>query len=70
MDENAKISSFKKIYKYNEPKILIVVAIFMSAISGASQPIFGVIFSKVMNLLTVPLAYIPFVYGAGFDMQD
>jgi hypothetical protein len=36
MKENGNISSFKKIYKYNEPKILIVVAIFMSAISGAS----------------------------------
>jgi hypothetical protein len=42
----------------------------MSAISGASQPIFGVIFSKVMNLLTVPLAYIPFIYGYDFNMQD
>ena len=49
---------------------MIVVAIFMSAISGASQPIFGVIFSKVMNLLTVPMDYLPYIYGTGFDLQD
>jgi hypothetical protein len=36
MEEYGKISSFKKIYQYNDPKYLIGIAIFMSAISGAS----------------------------------
>ena len=35
-DEYAETSGFKKLLKYNEPKILIFIAVFMSAISGAS----------------------------------
>jgi hypothetical protein len=70
MEEFSKTSGFKKLLKYNEPKALIFIAIFMSAISGSSQPIFGIVFSKVMNLLTVPMNYIAFIYGPGFDLQD
>lgn len=36
MEEYGKTSVFSKLLKYNEPKILVFVGIFMSAMSGAS----------------------------------
>jgi len=47
-------SEFMKIFKYNNPVILIPIACFLSALSGFTQPFLGIIFSKIMNLLTVP----------------
>ena len=44
-----------KIFKYNNPKWLIGFACIWSAAAGFTQPFLGVIFGKVMNLLTVPI---------------
>lgn len=49
-----KDSEFAKIYKYNHPVILIFPACFLSACTGFTQPFLGIIFAKVMNLLTIP----------------
>jgi len=48
-------SDFNKIFKYNNPIILIPIACLCSAAAGFTQPFLGVIFAKVMNLLTVPV---------------
>lgn len=39
---------------YNNPKWLIPIACICSAAGGFTQPFMGVVFAKVMNLLTVP----------------
>jgi hypothetical protein len=40
----------------------------MSGMSGASQPLFGLIFSKVVNLLTIPIGSISQIYGYNINL--
>lgn len=46
--------NFNKIFKYNDPIWLIFIACIFSAAAGFTQPYMGIVFAKVMNLLTVP----------------
>lgn len=55
---SAKISGYTKMMPYNNPKYLIVVAVLGSMINGSSQPILGVLFAKLVFLLSVPLIYL------------
>ena len=54
-EENAKISGFKKLLPFNNPKILMVLATIGSMINGASQPILGVVFAKLITILSTPI---------------
>ena len=53
--EKASEGGFGKLWVYNEPRYLIYLGFFFSLITGAAQPLFGVIFSKIMNLLLEPI---------------
>jgi hypothetical protein len=57
-EENAKISGFKKLEPYNKPVYLIVVATLGAIINGSAQPILGVVFAKMLSLLSLPLWYL------------
>ena len=50
-----KTSAFKKLIPYNQPKIFIFTACFASAVDGAAMPVFGVIMSKMLTVLSMPL---------------
>ena len=52
-------SDFMKILKFNSPLILVGIACIGAAAAGISQPLLGVVFAKVMNILTVPLEVWP-----------
>jgi len=56
--------------KFNNPLILIVVACIGAAVFGSSQPLFGVVFSKVMNLLTVPLIVYEMTEGPDYVKKE
>lgn len=55
-------SDFAKVMRYNHPKILIAPALLAVAICGSTQPLFGWIFSKVMQTMTIPVKSLKFVY--------
>jgi hypothetical protein len=57
MEEHAKTSAFKKLVPFNNPKIYILTAFLASAVDGAAMPIFGVLLSKMLSLLSMPLWY-------------
>ena len=46
-------SDFMKIFSYNNPKWLIIPALLAVAAAGFCQPLFGWVFSKMMQILTV-----------------
>jgi len=54
-DKHAETSGFTKLLKYNNPKILILVAVIASCVQGASMPILGILIAKFMFITTVPL---------------
>jgi ABC-type multidrug transport system fused ATPase/permease subunit len=51
-EENAKTSPFKRLYPLNKPRYLIFTGVLGSIISGAAQPILGIMFAYVMTYLT------------------
>jgi hypothetical protein len=53
--EFEKTSVFKKIWEMNSTKFLIIPTIILTAMSGIAQPIFAIIFSKIMGILTAPM---------------
>lgn len=55
-----------KVMAYNHPKSLIGIAVIGAAIMGFSQPFLGIIFAKVMGLLTVPLELLEVVEGPDY----
>jgi hypothetical protein len=60
---------FMRVMALNEPLFLIIIACIGAAIAGFSQPYMGVIFSKVMNLLTVPTQFWAAMKGPNY-LQD
>lgn len=42
-------------FPYNTPKGLVYLAVFASLIDGAVQPVFGLIFSKMIGFLSKPV---------------
>lgn len=61
IEEFDKISSFKKIWDYNSPKMLIIPTILLTAMSGIAQPIFAIIFAKILGILTAPFDFLELV---------
>ena len=48
----------------NSTKFLIIPTILLTAMAGIAQPIFAIIFSKIMGILTAPFEITE--YGKGF----
>jgi len=48
-------SDFAKVMTYNSHKILIIPALMALAACGFSQPYFGYVFAKLMQIMTLPL---------------
>jgi hypothetical protein len=40
---------------YNNPKFLLFTATFGAMINGSTQPILGVVFAKILSLLSAPM---------------
>ena len=59
-------SDFAKVMAYNHPKILIIPACLAVSACGFSQPLFGWIFSKIMQTMTLPVAYLKIIHGDGW----
>lgn len=53
--EGAKVSTFKRLIEYNTPYFYIFLACIGSAMVGAPQSLFAIIFGKIMGLLTLPM---------------
>ena len=51
-------SAFKKVLSYNNPIAYAWIGIFCSLVQGSLQPIFGIIFSKLLVVLTLPRAVV------------
>jgi len=45
---------FSRLMEWNEPKILILIALIGALLTGASQPFFSIALSKVLTYLSVP----------------
>lgn len=50
----------------NSTKYLIVPTIILTAMSGIAQPVFAIIFSKIMGILTAPFEIMELINGKGF----
>lgn len=50
-------SDFAKVMKYNSPVILIFVACFAVAAAGFCQPLFGWVFSEILQELITPIEF-------------
>jgi len=48
--------------QYNKPTWLLIPRIIASSFSGGVHPSFGIIFAKIMELLSLPLAYFTYKY--------
>ena len=55
IEENAKLSNFKKIMKFTHPKQLLISGPFGSMIVGSSMPLIGVALSYVLGYLVTPM---------------
>lgn len=53
--EKAKTSTFMRLLEYNTPYFYIFLACIGSAMVGAPQSLFAIIFGKILGLLTVPM---------------
>ena len=65
-EEFAKESAFMKIWKLNSAKILLIPMLIFSGVVGIGPVCFGIIFSTVMSLLTVPEEYYDSKYYPGY----
>lgn len=48
--------------EFNDPAWLIAPALIAVGAAGACQALFGWVFAEIMQLLTLPYEYLPFVY--------
>ena len=56
-EENKKVSGYTKLEVYNKPVYLIVIATFGAILNGSAQPALGVVFAKMVGLLSIPKEY-------------
>ena len=56
-------SMYARIMELNEPVWFIAVGLLGCVFAGASQPLFGIYFSRVIAFLTVPFDAIQWVYA-------
>ena len=68
--EFEKTSVFKKIWEMNSTKFLIIPTIILTAMSGIAQPIFAIIFSKIMGILTAPMDMTELIKGKGYVKNE
>lgn len=54
-EEMAKTSTFSRLISYNTPYYYILFACIGSAMVGAPQSLFAIIFGKILGLLTAPM---------------
>lgn len=66
LEQFKKDSNFSKLMEHNRPLWLIFVACVCSAAAGFTQPYMGVVFAKVMNLLTVPMEFFAQLKGPDY----
>lgn len=62
-EHNDKRSMFARIMELNEPKSYVVFGLLGCLIAGSAQPSFAVLFSGVINYLTIPFKAIPWVFA-------
>lgn len=43
---------------YNSPKVFIPIGIVLSLINGMANPYLGIVFAKILTLLSVPVQYL------------
>lgn len=60
-EQQAKRSWSSRLSKYNNPKILILLGVLASLLAGASQPCLGVVMSKYLTYVAVPIPYLRFI---------
>ena len=53
-EELAKKSDFDKLMEYNTPKWIIPIGVLSSFVSGLMNPYCGIVFARILGLLTVP----------------
>lgn len=70
LEQFKKDSNFSKLMEHNRPLWLIFFACVCSAAAGFTQPYMGVIFAKVMNLLTVPIELIVQLKGPDYLEEE
>lgn len=68
-EENKKISGYTKLAPYNKPTYLIVIATLGAILNGSAQPILGVVFAKMLGLLSAPKEYLALMFGEDY-LQD
>lgn len=56
-----KKSTFRKVFAYNHPKWMVYGGFFCSLTFGCTQPVFGIFFSKILGILTLPREYVELV---------
>ena len=54
----------------NSTKFLIIPTIILTAMSGIAQPIFAIIFSKIMGILTAPMDMTESIEGIGYVKNE
>lgn len=69
VEKAAETSGFSKLMPYNKPSYLIFVAVINSVINGSAMPVFGLIFSMILSVLTAPPEFLVAAYGPTY-MED
>ena len=62
-EENGKISGYSKLEAYNRPIYHVVIASVGSIIVGAANPILGLIFAKMLAILSTPNEILDYLHG-------
>jgi hypothetical protein len=44
--------------EYNHPKFWILIGILLSLVNGLANPYLGIVFAKILALLTVPIQHL------------
>lgn len=65
-EENKKKSGYDKLAPYNKPTYLIVVATIGAMVNGLMQPTLGVVFAKMLGLLSAPKEYLELMHGEDY----
>lgn len=66
LEKCKETSDFMRVMEHSEPAYLIVIACIASAFVGFTQPFLGIIFAKIMNLLTIPKEYWDLMEGPDY----
>lgn len=56
-EKSIKEGAFSRLIPYNTPFYFIYIAIFFNILDGAASPLFGVIFSKILDILALEIDF-------------